>query len=48
MCSNHCFNELSHIHRHKVPFAIMILIPEGDRFSIVSVQIVVFAIRSDA
>ena len=35
---NQRLDELSHRHRHKVSRAIMVSVPECDRFSIVSVQ----------
>ena len=33
-----CFNELPHFHSHEMPLALTILVPECDRFSVVSVQ----------
>ena len=35
---NQCFNELPHFHRHEMPLALTILVPECDCFSVVSVQ----------
>jgi hypothetical protein len=35
---NQCFNEIPHLHSHEMPLALTILVPECDRFSVVSVQ----------